>query len=102
MRIVNIHETKTHLSNLIQEVLRGEELVIAKGHEPLIRLEIFKKKKKRIIGLYKNKIKIGEDFDSELRDFDEYQKRIFAGYTRVALDGKWRQSAKQDLESSIG
>ena len=74
MKIVNIHEAKTHLSSLIQEALGGEEIIIAKGNEPLIRLEIFKKNKKRKIGLYKGKIRISPDFDKELIDFNEYQK----------------------------
>lgn len=35
---VGVHEAKTHLSRLIQEVLRGEQVVIARGGEPLVEL----------------------------------------------------------------
>ena len=36
--IVNIHEAKTHLSRLIERVLAGEEVVIARNKEPVVRL----------------------------------------------------------------
>jgi len=35
---VNIHEAKTQLSKLIQQVLDGEEVIIAKAGTPLVRL----------------------------------------------------------------
>lgn len=40
MHQVTIHEAKTHLSRLIQAALAGEEVVIAKGKQPLDRLLI--------------------------------------------------------------
>ena len=38
MKTVNIQEAKTHLSRLIEEVTRGEEVVIAKAGKPMVRL----------------------------------------------------------------
>ena len=38
MQQVTIHAAKTHLSRLIQAVLDGEEVVIAKGSKPVVRL----------------------------------------------------------------
>ena len=38
MKIVNIHEAKTHLSRLLREVASGTEIVIAKDGHPLARL----------------------------------------------------------------
>ncbi len=38
MRIVNIHEAKTHLSKLLEEVSLGGEIVIAKSGKPMARL----------------------------------------------------------------
>jgi len=38
MRQVTIHAAKTHLSKLIEAVLSGEEIVIAKGSKPVARL----------------------------------------------------------------
>lgn len=38
LRIVNIHEAKTHLSRLLEDVQNGEEIVIAKAGKPYARL----------------------------------------------------------------
>jgi prevent-host-death family protein len=35
---VNVHEAKTHLSRLLDEVAAGEEIVIAKAGRPVARL----------------------------------------------------------------
>ena len=39
MTQATIHEAKTHLSRLIRKALDGEEVIIAKRHKPLVRLE---------------------------------------------------------------
>ena len=38
MQQVTIHAAKTHLSKLIEAALNGEEIVIAKGSKPVVRL----------------------------------------------------------------
>jgi len=38
MRKVTIHEAKTHLSRLLADVERGEEIVIARASQPIARL----------------------------------------------------------------
>jgi len=38
MKTVNIHEAKTHLSRLVEEVAEGEEIVVAKAGKPMARL----------------------------------------------------------------
>lgn len=38
MIITNIHETKTNLSALLNRALAGDEVIIARGNEPLARL----------------------------------------------------------------
>jgi prevent-host-death family protein len=38
MRQVTIHEAKTHLSRLLSDVERGEEIVIARASQPIARL----------------------------------------------------------------
>ncbi len=38
MKIVNVHEAKTHLSRLLDRAHDGEEIVIAKGGRPYARL----------------------------------------------------------------
>jgi len=37
MRQVNIHEAKTHLSRLVEDAARGDEIVIAKAGKPVAR-----------------------------------------------------------------
>jgi len=37
-RTVNIHEAKTHLSRLLEDVRRGERVIIAKAGEPVAEL----------------------------------------------------------------
>jgi prevent-host-death family protein len=38
MKTVNMHEAKTHLSRLVDEAARGEDIVIAKAGRPIVRL----------------------------------------------------------------
>ncbi len=38
MTTVSVHEAKTHLSRLIEQVLAGEEVVISRNKEPVVRL----------------------------------------------------------------
>jgi len=38
MRQVNIHEAKTHLSRLLQDVSNGEDVIIANAGKPIARL----------------------------------------------------------------
>ena len=38
MTVVNIHEAKTQLSKLLERILAGEEIVIAKAGVPIARL----------------------------------------------------------------
>lgn len=38
MTTVSVHEAKTHLSRLIERVLAGEEVVIARNKEPVVRM----------------------------------------------------------------
>ena len=67
MRIINIHEAKTHLSRLVEEVSAGEELTIAKAGKPLARLVPIKSAKQtRKPGFLKGKIRIANDFDAPL------------------------------------
>ncbi len=74
MKIVNVHEAKTHLSRLIEEALAGEEIIIARGNEPVVRLVLVESaRRKRTLGWAKGQIQIAEDFDAPLDDFEEYR-----------------------------
>lgn len=74
MKVVNIHEAKTHLSRLIQEALEGEEIVIARGNEPVVRLVLVESARpKRSLGWVKGQVTMAPDFDAPLDDFANYQ-----------------------------
>ncbi len=65
MKQANIHEAKTHLSQLIQKALNGEEVVIAKNGTPLVKLVPCQPESKLrpAPGLLKGKMWIADDFD---------------------------------------
>ena len=76
MHQVNIHEAKTQLSKLIQEALRGEEVIIARGNRPLVRLQVLPEARTgRRLGGVPGLVKVfGEDFDEALEDFADYSE----------------------------
>lgn len=58
-----VHQAKTNLSKLLRKAENGEEVVIARGKEPVARLvPVRKRPKKRVPGLLKGKIKIHPSF----------------------------------------
>jgi prevent-host-death family protein len=68
MRIVNIHEAKTHFSKLVDAVIHGSEILIAMSGKPVAKLGPISKKPARRFGVLKGKIKIAKDFDAALPD----------------------------------
>jgi len=68
-KIVNIHEAKTHLSRLLEDVRNGDEIVIAKAGHPVAKLSAFHAEPSpRVLGTLRGKIKVTEDFDEDLPD----------------------------------
>ena len=66
-KTVNVHEAKTHLSRLLEEVRQGEEVVIAKAGKPVARLvAVSEEPKRRQPGSAKGQIWVAEDFDAPL------------------------------------
>ena len=64
MRIVNIHEAKTHLSKLIDRAVQGESFVIAKSGNPLVKVtRIARTTEPRRVGFMVGQIKVPDDFD---------------------------------------
>ena len=70
--IVNVHEAKTRLSNLLSRVAEGEEVIIAKAGRPVARLvPIGRRGSGRRPGHYAGRGYIAEDFDAPLRDVED-------------------------------
>jgi len=63
MHTINMHEAKTHLSALVEEALRGEDVVIARAGKPLVRLAPVSPVPKREAGRMRGKIRLAPDFD---------------------------------------
>lgn len=77
MSVITIHEAKTHLSKLIQRALNGEEIIIAKRDEPLVRLQVIQAKApaRQFGGLKHLVLHMGDSFDDEIPDFDRPEKK---------------------------
>ena len=64
---INIHEAKTHLSRLVEDVANGNEVLIAKGGRAMARLvPLGRDDAPRRSGLLKGKLRIAEEFDRSL------------------------------------
>jgi prevent-host-death family protein len=69
---VNVYEAKTQLSKLLDWVLAGEDVVIARSGKPVARLiPIESLPEPRIPGIDAGKITIAADFDDPLPEFEE-------------------------------
>ena len=56
MQTVNVHAAKTHFSRLVDRAAAGEEIIIAKGKEPVARLQpIAPSQPRRLAGSMKGK-----------------------------------------------
>lgn len=67
MVMINIHDAKTQFSKLINDVLQGKKVIIAKSGVPLVQLMPYNEEKEpRHGGQLKGLIEISKDFDSPL------------------------------------
>ena len=74
MTVVNMHEAKTNLSQLVKRAAAGEEIVLARAGEPVAKIVAYDSspKKPRVPGALKGKIKILPGFDEIPEEFGEY------------------------------
>ena len=75
MQRVTIHAAKTHLSRLIEAALAGEDVVIARGSTPVVRLVPIAKQTFQI-GLLAGQLGMGPDF---LAPLDEDELDLWEG-----------------------
>jgi prevent-host-death family protein len=67
--IVNIHDAKTNFSKLINMVLKGDDIIIARDGKPLARLVAYSENiEERHGGQLRGLISVGKDFDAPLPD----------------------------------
>ena len=62
MLVVNVHQAKTQLSQLLARAEAGEEVVIARRGDPVARLVSCKRHAKRQPDILKGKVDIPESF----------------------------------------
>ena len=67
---VNIHEAKTHLSQLLERVQNGEEIVIAKAGKPVATLDRDPRASRSSACRGNDRIVIHADFDDPLPELD--------------------------------
>jgi prevent-host-death family protein len=74
-RVVNVHEAKTHLSRLLDEVQAGEEIILAKAGKPYARLVPFEPPSPRELGFLPAISSLGDAVLTPLRDaeLDAYE-----------------------------
>ena len=73
--IVNMHDAKTRLSELVAAAERGEEVVIARNGTPAVRLVAITEEYAPVrLGALAGEIEIGPDFDEPLPEFDGYTR----------------------------
>ena len=75
MTMVNVHQAKTRLSQLLAQVEAGEEVIIARRGEPVARLVRCKPRGKRQFGAMKGQAGIDDSFfdplpEEELRAWE--------------------------------
>lgn len=73
--VFKVHEAKTHLSKLIERALAGEEVTIARGDVPAVKLVPVDPKPKRVPGGMKGQFAFDESFfdplpEEELRAWE--------------------------------
>jgi len=75
MNQISLEEAKIHLKELVDAALKGEEVLIAKDQEHIVKLTpVSAIKSLPQFGSAKGQIWMADDFDAPLEDFAEYEK----------------------------
>jgi prevent-host-death family protein len=67
---VGVYEAKSKLSQMIDRALEGEEVIITRNGEDTVRLAPVPQKGDWI-GMYEGQIKIHDNFDDPLEEFED-------------------------------
>ena len=67
---VNVHQAKTHLSEYLDRIAKGETIILCKRNTPVAEIRPLPRARqtKRPIGIAKNKLKIPRSFFKPLPD----------------------------------
>ncbi|MFO7678731.1 MAG: DUF2281 domain-containing protein [Chloroflexota bacterium] len=72
MTQIELQQAKDKFLELIELAASGEDVIIAKGSKPFVKLTAAKPKQPRRFGSAKGLIQMSDDFDAPLADFQEY------------------------------
>ena len=73
MQQINLTEASQNLPDLIEAALSGEEIIIIKDNQPVVKLiPVSPVKQRPKYGSAKGLVTISDDFDEPLEDFKEY------------------------------
>lgn len=75
MMHIDLKEAQSHLYELVKQAAEGEEIVITQNNIPLVKLIAASSElpeSKRQFGRARGLIKMSDDFDTPLEDFNEY------------------------------
>ncbi|MGA7876587.1 MAG: DUF2281 domain-containing protein [Desulfoferrobacter sp.] len=73
MTEVELQQAKERFLELVELAACGEEIIISKDKQPLVKLSrVHSHKQQRLFGSAKGLITMAEDFDEPLEDFKEY------------------------------
>lgn len=86
MKVVNIHEAKTHLSRLVAAAAAGESFVIARAGKPLVRVvPVDAPARPSRLGFMQGEFSVPDDFDTMCAD---EIRALFEGFEDgAAADG---------------
>jgi prevent-host-death family protein len=84
MRKINIHQAKTHLSRLLEDVAKGEPFIIAKSGKPIAKVFPFEVEQNSShtssrIGFMKGMYTIPDNFEELEREADAEIAKLFYG-----------------------
>ena len=74
MHSIELDDAKEHFHELVEQAIRGEEVVITKDQQPLVKLvATTTPPRQRHFGSAKGLVLIADDLDAPLADFAEYK-----------------------------
>jgi prevent-host-death family protein len=68
MSVYNVHAAKTKLSQLIEQACGGEEVIIARNNEPVVKLVPIQPRPKRNFGSLKGQVVVPDSFFDPLSE----------------------------------
>ena len=65
MKTINMHEAKTHLSRIVEQVVQGESFIIGKAGKPMALLSPYVSPSfHRKAGTLRGRVSLSDDFDA--------------------------------------